>query len=413
MSDDRQYDLVLYGATGFVGRWIAEYIVEHRADTRWAIAGRTPSKLDALNAHLAEVFPAQMEASGPIPTVLADSSDPESLASMAASTRVVLSTVGPYAKYGGPLVAACVDQRTHYCDLTGEPQFVRRMIDAHHADAIENDVRVVHCCGFDSVPSDMGTFALQQAAIERHGAPCERVDMVLKVGKGGFSGGTFASLIHIMEEIRDPFVNQVMNDPYSLAPGGGPDTGELSRARYDEVLGGWTGPFLMAAVNERIVRRSNWLLDHRYGTGFSYQESMWTGRGAKGRLTASGLAAGFATSQAALVFGPARSLAQKVLPAPGEGPSDDDVRNGFFVSELHGHVDDAGPVRVTVKGERDPGYGATAAMITEAALTLARDPLGPPGVTTPAAGLGQAYLDRLNGSPLMSITVLPEDVADR
>jgi short subunit dehydrogenase-like uncharacterized protein len=401
---DRTFDIVVYGATGFVGRWIAEYIVERHPGLKWAIAGRSQSKLDALNTHLAAEFPAQIEACGPIPTVLADSSDPESLASMAVSTRVVLSTVGPYAKYGAPLVAACVKQRTHYCDLTGEPQFVKRMIDAHHADAVENDVRIVHCCGFDSVPSDMGTFALQQAAIERHGQPASRVDMVLKVGKGGFSGGTFASLLNVMEEIDDPYVRRAVTDPYSLAPGGGPDTGELERARYDDVLGGWTGPFFMAAINERIVRRSNWLLDHRYGTGFAYQESMWTGRGAKGRIAASAIAGGFGLGKGALVFAPVRALAKKGMPAPGEGPSDDDVRNGFFVSELHGDVDGQ-TLRVTVKGERDPGYGATAAMITEAALTLANDDLGPPGVSTPAAALGLPYLDRLNASPLMSVTV--------
>lgn len=406
--NQRPYDVVLFGATSFVGRWIAAYLLEHHPDLRWALAARSERKLDALVEKLAPELPAAAS----LPRILADSTDAASLAAMAEQTRVVLTTVGPYALYGEALVAACVQQGTSYCDLTGEPQFVRRMVDAHHRRAREAGVRIVHCCGFDSVPSDLGTFALQAAAIERHGQPCGRVDMVLRKVRGGFSGGTAASIVNLMAEARDPFVAEVLADPYSLAPGdSGPDPGQLRGARFDEVLDGWTGPFLMAPINERVVRRTNALLDHRYdpeGARFVYQESTWLGRGLGARLRGTGFGIGSRLAEGALKRPALRRMAERRMPAVGEGPSDRSVKKGFFVSELIGRAGTDGPVvRATVKGERDPGYGATAAMIAEAAITAAAEPTSEVvcGVTTPAAGLGRAYVERFRGSPLLSLEV--------
>lgn len=402
---ERPFRIVLYGATSFVGRWIADYLLAHHPEVRFALAARNQGKLDALKAKLAADHPG----ADALPTILADSDDVASLEAMARQATVVLTTVGPYALYGESLVQVCVATGTSYCDLTGEPQFVRRMIDRHHDEARDAGVRIVHACGFDSVPSDLGTFALQREAVACHGAPCSRVDLVLKASRGGVSGGTAASMVTLMEQLDDPFVRDVMSDPYSLAPGDtGPDPGELRSARFDAVLGGWTGPFLMASVNERIVRRTNHLLAHRYGRDFVYQESMWMGRGLRARAKAAGLGLGVRVGQAALQVDALRSLAEKRLPSPGEGPSDRAVQKGFFVIELVGTNGEDGPVvRATVKGERDPGYGATAAMIVEAALAAGDPPAEGAvfGVTTPAAGLGTAYLERFRSSPLLSLEV--------
>ncbi len=261
---DRPYDVVIFGATGFAGRLVARYLVDtDRADgVRWAIAGRSRDKLEAL---------AQALGVPDLPCVVADSHDRESLDAMARSTRVICTTVGPYAEHGAMLVAAAVEAGTHTCDLTGEPQFVRRMIDAHHAAAEASGVRIVHCCGFDSVPSDLGVFVLQQAAVARHGTPCSEIEMVVAAARGGFSGGTLASLGNVLSEAKDPEVRRILTDPYSLVPGGsGPDGRAQMGSRYSEAEGTWTAPSMMAPINERVVRRSHALLGYLCGEGFRY-----------------------------------------------------------------------------------------------------------------------------------------------
>ncbi|MEL6342555.1 MAG: saccharopine dehydrogenase NADP-binding domain-containing protein [Myxococcota bacterium] len=392
-SQGERLDIVVYGATGFAGELIARYLVERYADSdlRWALAGRRHEKLEAMRARLG----------AEIPIIVANSTDRESLDEMAAKTKVVLTTVGPYAKYGTELVSACIAQGTHYCDLTGELQFVRRMIDAHHEAAANAGVRIVHCCGFDSIPSDLGTWLLNDELIKLDGAPADAARYFMLGGNGGFSGGTVASLLNIIEEASDPLVRRVLGNPYSLNPDGersGPDGQTQATVKKDPVTGWWSGPFLMAPINERVVRRSNALLDFRYGRQFEYGESVRTGSGVLGAIAAGALTAGMGAMFGAVAFAPTRRLlTNTILPAPGEGPSEKVMENGFFKVAISGRRDGREVGRVIVTSQRDPGYGATACMIAESALCLARDPLDTPGgILTPAAAMGGALIERLD-----------------
>jgi short subunit dehydrogenase-like uncharacterized protein len=392
--EQRPFDVIVFGATGFAGRLVAEYLQDHHAgEIRWAVAGRNQAKLEKLVASLADRRPD----APPVEFRIADSQDHQTLEAMAAATRVVCTTVGPYAKYGGPVVAACVAKGAHYCDLTGEPQFVRRMMDAHHDEAVTKELRIVHCCGFDSIPSDLGTRLVQETAIQRDGTPCDRVEFILKGSSGGFSGGTIASLVNVLEEASDPAIRRILGDPYSLAVERGPDSREQTGVRYSEAAGVWTAPFVMAAVNERIVRRTNHLLGYRYGRDFRYGESMQTGRGTRGRLKALGMTAGLGGFTAGMMVGPVRKGLLKMLPSPGEGPSDEAIESGFFKARLFGQRDGEVVVTVDVTGTRDPGYGATACMLAEAAILLASDQqLGVTGVCTPGSAMGLALIERLH-----------------
>ena len=272
--NQREFDVVVYGATGFAGTLTAEYLQDtYGGDVRWAVAGRDEAKLKRLIADLADRRPDAPA----VAYLVADSQDREALDKMMVRTRAICTTVGPYAKYGAEVVASAVAQHTHYCDLTGEPQFIRRMIDAHHEEAKKAGVRIVHCAGFDSIPSDLGTYLVQKLAMERDGKPCDEVEYVVTSMKGGFSGGTLASMMNLMEEAADKDVRRVLGNPYGLCEQSGPDTKEQTGARYSEALDAWTGPFVMASINERLVRRTNELLNHRYGTDFRYGESMKTG----------------------------------------------------------------------------------------------------------------------------------------
>lgn len=402
---DRPYDVVIFGATGFAGRLVARYLAQRTPEpgVRWAVAGRDRSKLQALVEELG--LPE-------LPIVVADSNDPQSLEAMAAASRVICTTVGPYARYGAPLVAAAVKHRTHTCDLTGEPQFVRRMIDAHHDEAHDSGVRIVSCCGFDSIPSDLGVWVLQSAAIERLGAPCSEVELVVAAARGGFSGGTLASMATLLDEARDPAVRRVLGDPYSLAPGAprGPDGRSQTGVRYSEAAGAWTAPFVMASINERVVRRSHALLGQPWGQGFRYHESMRTRAGLRGRLGAGAVSVGLGLFTVSMATPLARRVLQRtVLPAPGEGPSEEAIESGFFKIHLYGRLpDDPEPrIEVVVRGRRDPGYGATACMLAESALCLASDPLPErAGVLTPSTAMGDALVARLNATDVQ-FEVLP------
>jgi short subunit dehydrogenase-like uncharacterized protein len=317
---------------------------------------------------------------------------------------VVCSTVGPYALHGRELVAACVEAGTDYCDLTGEPQFVRAMIDAHHVRAGATGARIVHCCGYDSIPSDLGTLMLQERAQQKHGARCAEVKHFAGEAKGGMSGGTAASMVALMDEAsRDPSVRRLLNDPYALDPDRGdrgPDGHDQRGVRWDPDLAQWTGPFLMAAINTRVVRRTNALLGYAWGRDFRYREAMSFGAGAKGWLRAAGVSAGTTLGMGAVAVGPVRRvLAKRVLPAPGEGPSKAVRDAGFFVSRLVGTLPGAdGKLRGTVRGTSDPGYGETAKMLSEAALCLAKDGDAVPrrgGVLTPGSCMGMRLVERL------------------
>lgn len=401
----RERDIILLGATGYTGALVAEYLVSRGLGSlRLALAGRDIGKLERVRSSLAQIDPAAAD----VPLLLADSFDRASLDALAASTKVLCTTVGPYAKYGEQTVAACAAHGTHYCDLTGEPQFVRRMIDLHHEQARITGARIVTCCGFDSIPSDIGTFMLYRE-YQRRGGQLQRVRNFLANTRGGLGGGTIASALNIVDEIRrDREVREVVLDPYSLYPRGeppGPDGRDQIGARRDADLGAWTAPFIMAAINGKIVRRSNALLDFAYGREFRYSETMRVASGVGGMLGASIASASFALAASAMMITPLRRLAER-LAKPGSGPSKAQRERGHFRFELIGDgmdgVDAGGAplqLRGRIAGVGDPGYAATSMMLGESALTLAFDELDKPGgVRTPASTMGDALLERLRSA---------------
>lgn len=397
----RPYDLVLFGATGFTGALVAEYLAGRAPPSlRWALAGRSREKLEAVRQSLGMAQPRLAE----LPLLVADSHDRASLDRVAQDAHVVCTTVGPYALHGAELVAACVDAGTHYCDLTGEVQFIRRMIDAHHERAQQTGARVVHCAGFDSIPSDLGCLLLQEHAIEAFGAPCSVVRFSLTKNRGGVSGGTVASMLNLLDEARrDRSVLRTVGHPYALNPPGersGPDGADQRGLGWDADAGTITAPFVMAAINTRVVRRSNALFGYRYGRDFSYSEVTSLPASPKGALTAAGLTLGLGGLLLAANVPPLRRALEKRLPKPGEGPSRRARERGFFEVELRGTgkrpKGEPFEVRAVVAGTQDPGYGETAKMLGESALCLASDALtSAGGVLTPAVALGMTLVGRL------------------
>lgn len=395
-----EFDVVVYGASGFTGRLVAEYLASGNAsvsDLRWAVAGRNAEKLKAVVSNLGQ---------GPsdVPILVADSGDAAALDAMARRTRVVLSTVGPYARYGSELVAACAKTGTSYCDLTGEVQWMRAMIDAHQATAESSGARIVHACGFDSIPSDIGVWFLQQQANERYGTPCENVRLLVRALRGGFSGGTAASLLNAVEEgKRDREIARILVRPYSLNPEGerdGPDGRDQSGAVYNEDLGVWTSPFVMALINMRVVRRSNALMNYAYGRDFSYSEATSNGPGIKGRLRAIMSSLGLRAFMVASAIDFTREkLVKPRLPASGTGPSKAQQESGFFKLVLFGRTAKGETLQVSVTGDRDPGYGSTSKMISESAICLARDELAVGGgIWTPASAMAVPLIKRLRSN---------------
>jgi short subunit dehydrogenase-like uncharacterized protein len=395
---DREFDLVLWGATGFTGRLVAEYLLaRHGAgqELRWAISGRSELKLEALRKELGAGAAA-------LPLVVGDSDDEGFLSLLAQRTAVVCTTVGPYARYGSKLVAACVAHGTDACDLTGEVQWMRRMIDAHAKEAEATGARIVHTCGFDSIPSDLGVAFVQREMQARHGVTCKRVHGRVAGFSGGMSGGTAASMLEMLEEgARDPSLRRLLADPYALNPEGqrqGPDTADATAPRWDEAFGQWTGPFVMAGINTRVVRRTNALLGNRWGADFRYDEAMLTGAGPTGWLKAAGVSASTVGMMAAGAIGPLRGLLGRMVPAPGEGPSAAQREAGYWDLRFLGEhpTEPDQNLRARVTGDRDPGYGSTAKMLGESAVCLAKDPgsVGG-GFWTPAAALGEPLQRRL------------------
>lgn len=399
MSDQPRFDLVLLGATGFTGRLVAEYLLgRHGADGgfKWALAGRSRAKLEAVRSSLGA-------AAAELPLLLADSHDRASLDALVGQTRAVCSTVGPYALYGSELVAVCAASGTDYCDLTGEVPWMRQMLDAHQARAAETGARLVHCCGFDSIPSDLGVWFLQQQAQRRFGKPMSRVRLGVQSLRGKMSGGTAASMLNIIESSRtDPEVARIAKNPYALCPEAfrkGPRQPYVKGPAFDEDLDAWMAPFVMAAINTRIVHRSHALQGRPWGEDFTYEEAMLTGRGFTGRrraLTWSLMLGGFALGAS---WGPTRRLmASRVLPKPGEGPSARERERGLFKLLLVGRDEAGHEIRVRVTGDRDPGYGSTAKMLGEAAYTLATDVAGsslPGGFWTPSTAMAEPLIKRL------------------
>jgi short subunit dehydrogenase-like uncharacterized protein len=390
--NEREFDVIVFGATGFTGRLVAEYLAQIAGDqgVRWAIAGRDRAKLERVR----EAIGASVE------VLVGDAMDESAMRAMARRTRVVLSTVGPFARYGSALVAACVAEATDYCDTTGEVHWVRAMIDAHHERAKASGARIVHCCGYDSVPSDLGTLALFVHVEQTRGVKLARIDHYAGEVRGGVSGGTIASMVNVMEEAsHDRALRNLLLDPYSLNPEPrptGPDVTDAIGVRFDSRLQLWTAPWVMAAINSRVVRRSNAMMGYRYGQGFRYAEAMSTGAGVKGLARAVGATAAMAGALVALQPAKLRELLkERVLPKPGEGPSRESIERGFFVSRFVGEAPGV-DARLIIRGQRDPGYGATARMIAESALALLQgERVSEGGVLTPASAIGLQLVSRL------------------
>jgi len=401
---DREYDLVVWGVTGVAGGLVTEYLTERYTPESLALAlgGRNRDRLNSLAADLTR----RSDGWTALPVVVGDATDPESLREMAQDTAVVATTVGPYTEYGTPLVEACIEAGTEYCDLTGELNWMRETIDRFHEAAVTADTRIVHGCGFDSVPADLGTLLVQSFATETFGAPCEMVRIYVEDSRGGVSGGTMASLAAVFEAAAtDPVARQALSNPYSLAPPGerdGVDPGAQRLPKRDRLRSAWTAPSPMAAVNERVVRRSNALLGYPWGREFRCSEVLTTGRGVKGAIGAGAVTGGLGLFAAAMSVGPLREgLRRFVFPDPGEGPSEDRIERGRFTVRVRGRgtaTDGPFTVEAVIGADRDPGYGATARMLGEAAMCLVRGETDSPltgGVLTPASGIGEPLADRL------------------
>jgi len=401
MAPERTLDIAVLGATGFVGRLTAAHLGRHAPEgVRIGLAGRSPARLAQARAQL-----------GPRatdwPLITADSSDPAAMRSLAESCRVVATTAGPYRILGRPLVEACANAGTDYVDLTGEMLFMRDTVERYHATAQASGARIVHTCGFDSVPSDLGVLLLHEAAQADGAGPLEDTTLVVRGMKGGASGGTVASLKGQLDEVRAaPELRKVVGDPYALSPdrSAEPDLGDESDLRgpvYDDELGMWLAPFVMASINTRVVRRSNALQGWAYGRRLRYREAMGMGPGQAGRVKAAALAGGTGALIAALAFGPTRRVLDRLLPSPGEGPSEETRRRGFFRIDVHTRTSSGARYVCHLAAQGDPGYAATAEMLGESALCLVLDRERLPdraGVLTPATALGTALADRLRAA---------------
>ncbi len=402
-QEDREFDVVVWGASGFTGRLTVEYLLERYGSSgplRWAVGGRSRSKLEGVLRDLGVGSGGGDRDASSLPLLVGDSQDAGFLDELTRRSRVVCTSVGPYAKYGSKLVEACARNGTSYCDLTGEVHWMQRMIEAHHDAAVESGARIVFTCGFDCIPSDLGTWFLQREMRERHGVACEHVQLRVAGFSGGASGGTIASMLTMLEEAeRDPSVRRAMSEPYSLNPKDqrtGPDSPEPLAPRYDRDFGQWTAPFVMAGINTKVVRRSNALLGHLYGRSFRYDEAMLTGRGPAGFARAVATSAGSAAAMGAMSVGPLRRAVSGRLPQPGEGPSRAKREAGYFDLRLRGVSEDGQVLHARVMGDRDPGYGSTSRMLGESAVCLAQDELEVGGgLWTPASAMGEALLERL------------------
>lgn len=404
---EREFEIVLFGATGFVGELAAAHLAGVAGPgARVALAGRSLPRLEAVRDRLGED-------AGGWELVQVDATDAPGLRRLAARTRVLATTVGPYARHGRHVVAAAADAGTHYADLTGEVLFVRWTLDEVATRAAQTGARIVHSCGFDSIPSDLGVLLTAElAAAEGQGTLAEAT-LVVRELKGGISGGTIDSFRHqVITTRHDPAVKRVLNDPYGLSPRPGEEPARrrpgrrgpaarlrrLVPAERDPGTGRWLGPFVMAGYNARLVRLSNALTGWSYGPNFRYRERTDFGSGPAAPVLATGMAIGLGALLAGMSWAPTRAVLDRVLPAPGVGPSAEQRAAGRFRMEIAATTTTGARYRTTVAAQHDPGYGGTAIMFAESALSLARDgsrlPSGS-GVLTPSTGLGEVLVERL------------------
>lgn len=403
----RPYDILVFGATGFTGKLVAEYLAKHApAELRWAIAGRNAAKLDEVKRELGLS----------VDVLVADTLDEAALDAVVPKARVVCTTVGPYLRHGKALARACARSGTHYCDLTGEVPFMRASIDENDAKAKDTRARIVHACGFDSIPFDLGVLMLWDQA-QKDGERLAWAKGFTGESSGAASGGTIATMLMLSEMAgEDRAMRRLLFDPYALDPEPGrrgPDGPDQRGVRFDADLGRWTGPWIMATINSRVVRRSNALLGGAYGEGFRYSEAMSFPAGPKGLVMASAVTAGLGAALAAVSVPALRELlADKVLPKPGEGPSKERRERGYFVVRVIAETDRAHRVlRGVVRGTSDPGYGETAKMLGETALCLALDEAALPeryGVLTTATAMGMRLVERLRAAGMTFAVEAPQ-----
>lgn len=377
---EREFDIVVYGATGYTGRLVAEHFVREygrRPDRpKWAMAGRSKAKLEAVRDEIG--------APADTPLVVADASEPGTLDAMCHRTRVVLTTVGPYQLYGSELVAACARSGTDYADLCGEPAWMREMIEAHHEQAKASGARISFSSGFDSIPFDLGVLMLQKDAVARFGRPAPRVRGRVRAMQGTFSGGTAASLTATMKAVaKNPRLVAVLQSPFALTEGfEGPDQPMGLVPHYEDDIGRWAAPFIMATINTKNVHRTNYLLGFPYGEDFRYDEMMLTSPGDAGKAAANAVVE--------LLKNPFGAKP----PAPGEGPSAEERQNGHYDLLFVGDLPGGERLRYAVKGRYDPGYGSTSRMLAETGMALL-DSDAPGGIGTPGSILGEALVERL------------------
>ncbi|GAA4049350.1 saccharopine dehydrogenase family protein [Parerythrobacter jejuensis] len=389
-KENREFDIVVYGATGYTGRLVAEHFVRHYGGQsnapKWAMAGRSQDKLEAVRDEIG--------APADTPLIVADASDPDSLKAMCERTSVVLTTVGPYQLYGDELVATCVATGTDYADLCGEPGWMREQIDAHHESAKTSGARICFSSGFDSIPFDLGVFMLQQEAKKRFGAPASQVKGRVRAMAGTFSGGTAASLTATMKSVaKKPSLIPILQSPFGLTPGfEGPNQPSGLLPEYDEDTGKWAAPFIMATINTKNVHRTNFLRGHPYGEDFKYDEMMLTSPGDAGKAAANAVAEMLKNP-----FG-------AKPPKPGEGPSKEERENGHYDVLFIGKTDAGEEIRYGVIGKYDPGYGSTSRMLAETGMALLEcDAEG--GVGTPGSFLGEDLVKRLEANAEISFAV--------
>ena len=374
----KEFDIVVYGASGYTGRLVAEYLDKNYSDRlNWAMAGRNGDKLKAVRDEIG--------ANDATPILVADAADKNAIEDLCNKSKVILTTVGPYQLYGNELVAACAKTGADYVDLCGEPAWMRKMIDAHEATAKSSGSRIVFSCGFDSIPFDLGVHFLQEAAQEKFGEPASEIRCIVRKMKGTFSGGTAASLKATMAAaFKDPSVIKLLKNPFALAPGfEGPRQPSGSKPKYDEELDIWLAPFVMAPINTKNVHRSNMLVGHAYGKEFKYSEMLATGPGAAGEKAATAVASD-------------NSLMSEDAPKPGEGPTKEEREAGHYDALFIGKTASGKTINASVTGDMDPGYGSTSKMIAEAAACLIENcDATDGGVWTPAAAMNGALRERL------------------